>query len=124
MLQNDNLHLLRKAGFVEGNFARLDSPEVCFIFQEVLDGCDRKTTFLGFEMHGNKDFRFDLFCDPGCFPGVDGEKAAHRNQENVCRADLGQFLIAQQMAQVSEVTELNMIDLDREDGVGTSLAAF
>ncbi len=124
MLQDDNLHLLRKAGFVEGDFARLDSPDVCLVFQEVLDGCDRKTTFLGFEVHGNKDFRLNLFCHPGCFLGVDGEKTAHGNQENVGRADLSQFLIAQQMAQVSEVTELNTIDIDREDGVGTSFAAF
>src|SRR4030042_2447751 len=71
-------------------------------------------------MHGDKDSRLDLFSDVRGFFGVNGEKPPYGDQKNVHGADLNQFFIAQEVAEVPEVTELNMINPKGEDGVGSS----
>ena len=75
-------------------------------------------------MHGDGDFWLYLLGDSGGFFWINGEKAPHRDQKNVDRTDFSQFFITQEMTQVSEMTDLDIIDLKCEDGVGTSFTSF
>ena len=53
-----------------------------------------------------------------------GEGAANGNARDVDRPDLGQFLLGQQVADVSEVNRVHAIEFDRESDSFPALAAL
>ena len=120
MFQDQYLHLPGKGRLIESGFTDLWSFCARFSFQEVFHRCDRKSAFLRLEMHGDEDFGFDLLRDAGGFFRINGKETTNGDQKNVHGTDLSQFFITQEMTQVSEVAELDIVDLQCEDGVGAS----
>ena len=124
MLQDNDLHLLWKGGFVESRLAGSKLFGSGFPFDKIFNRFDGKSTLPRLEMHGDEDLRFDLFSHTGCLFGIDRKKSSYRDEKDVHWTDLCNLFIAQDMSQVSQMADLNSINLKVKDGIRSTFASF